>query len=36
MIDGDFMDQEALKCAMKSVDMVYLNDMNDPDATKRL
>jgi len=36
MIDGDFMDQEALKCAMKSVDMVYLNDMNDPDATKTI
>ena len=33
IIDGDFNNQEELKRAMQGVDLVYLNDMNSPEAT---
>jgi uncharacterized protein YbjT (DUF2867 family) len=36
LVDGDFKDHHALVAAMKGVDVVYVNDMNDRQNTKSI
>lgn len=36
LIDGDFNNRKALQEAMKDIDLIYLNDMGDSNATKNI